>query len=101
MKVFERPVEDYAELPPEFELTVVIRNGKGEPIGTKSITTDSPAKLAAFWHNNRSRPQRKKNRNKTPKSNLPKGKEAQKILEAVNKYADEVQEKKRKPPKEE
>lgn len=98
--MFQDKIEDYAELLPEFELTVVIRDGKGNPIGTKCIKTDSVAKLSAFWNNNRSRPKRKKKK-KTPSDKLPKKDEATKVLEAVNKYAEEIQEKRTKPPKEE
>ena len=69
-----------------FELNMVIRDSKGEPVGRKVFATDSPAQLDAFYQRNRYRPK------KTTKAIA--GEEVAEALVEVKKHTDALRIKK-------
>jgi hypothetical protein len=73
-----------------FEITVVLRDIDGNPIGRRTYSSDNPYKIWEFYQRNRGKPKKKKRGGK-----VPTAKEADKILKEVAKYAEQKQQQER------
>ncbi len=74
----------------KFEICVHIRNADGESTGqTRCYASNSAYKLFEFWQRNHGQAKRKKKRKKASRTDiLPSQKEADKLLQESQEYAD-------------
>lgn len=82
-----------------FELTLILKNHKGEPllesngqIKKRNFKTNSAYKLFEFYQRNQNTSSRnKKSKNKTSNQSLPTGQEATNLQDKVAQYAEKQQ----------
>ena len=80
---------------PRFELVIYPKDALGQPSKQpKTYQGNSSYKLWEFFERNSRGAKRKKKKKRTQKENLPQKQEADKLVQAVAKYAEQQQQRK-------
>jgi len=78
-----------------FELVLCVKDAQGNPTGQRKVLrSDDAGAISDFYLKYQGKPRRNKRRTSAAKSELPKGKAADKLAREASKYAEKQQAKK-------